>query len=134
MTVPRDQPFNRFDLLFGQELRVHLIDASFPRDHFSSGPIIASQHHDALDTYRDLLAGALDAYLSVVSNNLNQVMRTLTAWSIILMSVTLIASVYGMNVALWPTNGSILAGVFSLTLMGAIGAALFVLFKGIDWI
>lgn len=89
---------------------------------------------DALDTYRDLLAGALDAYLSVVSNNLNQVMRTLTAWSIILMSVTLIASVYGMNVALWPTNGSILAGIFSLTLMGAIGAALFVLFKGIDWI
>lgn len=89
---------------------------------------------DALDTYRDLLTGALDAYLSVVSNNLNQVMRTLTAWSIILMSVTLIASIYGMNVALWPSNGSILAGVVSLTLMVLIGIVLFVLFKGIDWI
>ncbi|HET7037407.1 MAG TPA: magnesium/cobalt transporter CorA [Thermomicrobiaceae bacterium] len=89
---------------------------------------------DALDTYRDLLSGALDAYLSVVSNNLNQVMRTLTAWSIILMSVTLIASIYGMNVALWPANGSVVAGAFSVTMMGAIGAILFVLFKGINWI
>lgn len=34
---------------------------------------------DAIDTYRDLLAGALDAHLSVISNNLNQIMRTLTS-------------------------------------------------------
>ena len=52
----------------------------------------------------DLLSGVLDSYLSVNSNNLaiaannlNAVMKTLTSCSIILMSVTLIAGIYGMN-------------------------------------
>jgi magnesium transporter len=48
---------------------------------------------DAVDTYRDLMSSALDSYLSVTSNRLNQVMKTLTASSIILMSMTLVASV-----------------------------------------
>ena len=52
---------------------------------------------DSIDTYRDLLSSALDSYLSVQSNRMNKVMKTLTASSIILMSVTLIASIYGMN-------------------------------------
>ncbi len=59
---------------------------------------------DALDVYRELLGGVLDSYLSINSNklataanNLNAVMKTLTSYSIILMSVTLIAGIYGMN-------------------------------------
>jgi magnesium transporter len=89
---------------------------------------------DSLDTYRDLLSGALDAYLSVVSNNLNQVMRTLTAWSIILMSLTLIPSIYGMNVHFWPTPGSRFGWDFALMVMFGIGGVLFALFKTINWL
>lgn len=52
---------------------------------------------DAVDVYRDLLSSVLDSYHSMSANNLNQVMRVLTSCSIILMSVTFIAGIYGMN-------------------------------------
>lgn len=48
--------------------------------------------------YSDILSGMMDAYASVISNNLNVVMKRLTSISIILMIPTLIASMYGMNV------------------------------------
>ena len=52
---------------------------------------------DNIDTYRDLLSSALDSYLSLQSNNLNQIMKLLTIGSIILMTAGLIAGLYGMN-------------------------------------
>jgi magnesium transporter len=52
---------------------------------------------EAIDNFRDLASSALDARLSVSSNNLNKVMRTMTAASIILMSDALISGIYGMN-------------------------------------
>jgi magnesium transporter len=55
----------------------------------------------ALETtniYSDILSGMMDAYASVISNNLNVIMKQLTSISIILMIPTLIASFYGMNV------------------------------------
>ena len=48
--------------------------------------------------YSDIQAGMMDAFASVISNNLNGVMKQLTSISIILMIPTLIASLYGMNV------------------------------------
>lgn len=89
---------------------------------------------DAIDTYRDLLASALDAYLSVVSNNLNQVMRTLTSWSIILMSLALIAGIYGMNFGFMPELEWHYGYFFILAAMGMIGGGLFMLFKRIRWL
>lgn len=50
--------------------------------------------------YSNILSGMMDAFASVISNNLNVVMKTLTIISIILMIPTLIASIYGMNVAI----------------------------------
>lgn len=55
----------------------------------------------ALETtniYSDILTGMMDAYASVISNNLNVIMKQLTSISIILMIPTVIASLYGMNV------------------------------------
>ncbi|VAW19867.1 Mg2+ transporter protein, CorA-like, partial [hydrothermal vent metagenome] len=48
--------------------------------------------------YSDIQSGMMDAFASVISNNLNVVMKQLTLISIILMIPTLIASVFGMNV------------------------------------
>jgi len=48
--------------------------------------------------YSDIQSGMMDAFASVISNNLNVVMKQLTSISIILMIPTLIASLYGMNV------------------------------------
>jgi len=48
--------------------------------------------------YSDIQSGMMDAFASVISNNLNDVMKQLTSISIILMIPTLISSMYGMNV------------------------------------
>ena len=50
--------------------------------------------------YRDLIKNAMDAYDSIVGHNLNKVIKTLTSISLLVSVPTLIASVYGMNVAL----------------------------------
>ena len=48
--------------------------------------------------YTDILNGTMDAYASIISNNLNGVMKTLTSLTVILAIPTLIASLWGMNV------------------------------------
>lgn len=56
------------------------------------------QAQDTTNIYSNILTGMMDAYASVISNNLNVVMKRLTSISIILMIPTLVASLYGMNV------------------------------------
>jgi magnesium transporter len=52
---------------------------------------------DTIETYRDMVSGMLDIYLSSVSNRLNAVMKVLTIIATIFMPLTFIAGVYGMN-------------------------------------
>lgn len=88
---------------------------------------------DSIDTFRDLLSSALDSYLSVLSNRMNQVMKTLTASSIILMSMTLVASVYGMNFDHMPELHWNLGYAWALGLMVVIGGSLAAAFRRINW-
>jgi len=53
--------------------------------------------NDIVGTSRDIVTGAMEAYVSVVSNRLNEIMKTLTVIATIMMPLTLIASIYGMN-------------------------------------
>ncbi len=55
---------------------------------------------DVANIYSDILAGMMDAYASIISNNLNIVMKILAIMTIILEIPTVITSFYGMNVAL----------------------------------
>ena len=50
-----------------------------------------------MDSYRDLLTGAMDLYLSMVSNRLNEVMKRLTIVATIFMPLTWIVGFFGMN-------------------------------------
>jgi magnesium transporter len=52
---------------------------------------------DLAESYRDLISGSLEAYLSVVSNRMNEIMKVLTIFSAIMLPLTFIAGVYGMN-------------------------------------
>jgi magnesium transporter len=52
---------------------------------------------DTVETYRDILSGLLDIYLSSVSNRLNEIMKVLTIFASIFMPLTFLAGVYGMN-------------------------------------
>lgn len=56
------------------------------------------QAQEITGIFSDILSGMMDAYASVISNNLNIVMKQLTSISILLMIPTLIASFFGMNV------------------------------------
>ena len=53
--------------------------------------------HDLVEGYRDSLTSALEVYLSVQSNRLNEVMKTLTVIATVFMPITFIAGIYGMN-------------------------------------
>jgi magnesium transporter len=52
---------------------------------------------DTVDTYRDILSGMFDIYLSSISNRLNEVMKVLTIIATLFMPLTFLAGVYGMN-------------------------------------
>ncbi len=70
--------------------------------------------------YSNILSGMMDAFASVISNNLNVVMKILTSITIILMIPTLAASIYGMNIELpfqhLPQAFSIISGISFLLL------------------
>jgi magnesium transporter len=52
---------------------------------------------ESLDSYRELLNGMLEIYLSSVSNNMNEIMKVLTVFASIFIPLTFIAGIYGMN-------------------------------------
>jgi magnesium transporter len=54
---------------------------------------------DLIDSYRDLLTGALDVYLSTVSNRLNVVMERLTIVATIFLPLSVLTGFFGMNFA-----------------------------------
>jgi magnesium transporter len=57
---------------------------------------------EAIESYRDLIAGMLDIYLSSVSNKMNETMKVLTIFASIFIPLTFIAGVYGMNFEYMP--------------------------------
>ena len=56
------------------------------------------QAQDSARIYSDILSGTMDAYASVISNNLNIVMKVLTVITIVMAIPNIIFSFYGMNV------------------------------------
>jgi magnesium transporter len=59
---------------------------------------------DMIETYRDLLSGALDIYLSAVANRTNEVMKVLTIWGTVALPLVVITGFFGMNLHLPWTN------------------------------
>lgn len=90
------------------------------------------QAHNMVNIYSDILTGTMDAFASIISNNVNTIMKRMTSLSIILMVPTLIASFYGMNVDIHieevPHAFSII--VFSSIFLSAMA---FIVFRRIKW-
>jgi magnesium transporter len=57
---------------------------------------------EMLESFRDVLTSAMEVYLTVVSNRTNEVVKVLTVFSIVLMTVSLLAGIYGMNFEVIP--------------------------------
>lgn len=78
---------------------------------------------DLIETYREVLAGMLDVYLSSLSNRTNDVMRVLTVISTLFIPLTFITSLYGMNFDFmpelrWPWSYPILLLIMLLITLG----------------
>jgi magnesium transporter len=89
---------------------------------------------DSLDTYQDLLSSAVDIYLSLVSNNVNQAVKTMTAITAILMVLALIAGIYGMNFQDMPELRWPFGYAWALGLMATSAVGLWLLFRRIRWL
>jgi magnesium transporter len=89
---------------------------------------------ETLESYRDILSGLIDIYLSSLSNKMNSVMKVLTVISTIFMPLTFIAGIYGMNFKYMPElqwhNG------YYMVLMGCatIAIAMLFYFKRKKWL
>ena len=114
----REQPiFEREIYVYYQDVFDHLIRVA-----------------DTIDSLRDLLGSTMDAYLSIAGNRMNVVMKRLTSISTILMSVTLVAGIYGMNFDHMPELHWRFGYVFALSAMVVIGVAIYVYLRKIDWL
>lgn len=89
---------------------------------------------DNIDTGRDIITGLLDVQLNIASNRLNEVMRTLTVISTILMSSALIAGIYGMNFTHMPELHWMYGYPLSIGLMIVAGFVIYFWFKKMGFI
>jgi magnesium transporter len=89
---------------------------------------------DLAESYRDLITGSLDAYLSVVSNRLNEIMKVLTIFSAIMLPLTFIAGIYGMNFENMPELRSRYGYFTVLALMILIALGMLFFFRLRGWI
>jgi magnesium transporter len=114
----REQPiFSRDTVVYFQDVFDHLIRVS-----------------DTIDSLRDMVGAAMDAFLSISGNRTNMVMKRLTSISAILMSVTLIAGIFGMNFVYMPELGWRYGYVAALLSMVIIGLAIYLYFRKIRWL
>ena len=89
---------------------------------------------DLAENYRDLISGALEAYLSVVSNRMNEIMKVLTIFSAIMLPLTFITGFFGMNL---PEITGIQSHIVYLVLwitMFVIAAGMLLIFWRRGWI
>jgi magnesium transporter len=115
---------NRDSPMFDEHILVYFRDVY---DHIT-------RLSDTIDLYRDQLSTVMDANLSIVSNELNAVMRTLTVASIILMVDSLIAGIYGMNFVNIPELHLEYGYYGALLLMLILALVLIFLFRRLRWL
>lgn len=110
--------------------QISLQMAPFYRDVYDHFARIA----ELVDSYRELLSGVLEVHLSVQSNKMNEVMKTLTLISTVMLPLTFIAGVYGMNFHHMPELGWRYGYAFALLLMGVVALGIVRFFRHRKWL
>ena len=116
--IRRDAPlFGEASLVYFQDVYDHVVRVT-----------------DSLDIYRDLLSSALDAYLSMASNRLNELMKRLTGWSIPLMAGALLAGIWGMNFHHMPELSWRFGYLFGLATIALAMLVIIAMFRRKHWL
>jgi len=87
---------------------------------------------ELIETYRDLLSGALDIYLSAVANRTNEVMKVLTIWGTVALPLVIITGFFGMNLKL-PWTESPHGTAYAVALMALSTVAVLLYFRKKKW-
>jgi magnesium transporter len=87
---------------------------------------------DTLENYKELVEGVHEAHQSLLSNKINDIMRTLTIFSVVILPLTLISGVYGMNIGL-PLMSFPWAFFIIIATMIIISIGMLIYFKFKDW-
>jgi len=89
---------------------------------------------DTVESYRDMISGMMDIYLSSMSNKMNEVMKVLTIFASIFIPLTFITGIYGMNFEFMPEL-KWQGGYFTvLCLMAVVAISLVIYFKRKKWL
>ena len=111
-----------------QKLKFKLQIDELDADLIEDVNIEMSQARETTSIYSDILESTMDTYSSIINNNMNTVMRTLTSVSIMMMCPTLIASLFGMNLV----NGMETTSwgfVFAMVLSVAVSVIAWLIFR-----
>jgi magnesium transporter len=90
--------------------------------------------NDLVESYRDLVTSALEAYLTVQANRMNEIMKTLTMISTVMLPLTFIAGLYGMNFKHMPELSWTYGYPFALLLMALIAVGILWWFRRKRWL
>ncbi|HEX5064143.1 MAG TPA: magnesium/cobalt transporter CorA [Kofleriaceae bacterium] len=90
--------------------------------------------NDLLDGFRDLITSALEAYLGVQNNRMGEVMKTLTLISTVMLPLTFVVGLYGMNFKHMPELNWLYGYPLALALMGTIAFGILWWFRRKGWI
>ena len=88
---------------------------------------------DTVESFRDMVSGMLDIYLSSISNKMNEVMKVLTIFAAIFIPLTFVAGIYGMNFEFMPELEWRMGYFTALAVMGGIAGGLLIHFKRKKW-
>lgn len=93
-----------------------------------------SRYADQSDTVRDMVSDLMQTHLAASSNRLNEVMKVLTMTSTVILPMTLVAGVYGMNFDAMPELKWRYGYPFAVGLMAAVAVAALALFRWKRWV
>lgn len=88
---------------------------------------------ETTETYRDMVSGLQDLYLSSISNRMNEVMKVLTIIATIFIPLTFIAGIYGMNFEFMPELKWKFGYILVWVLMLGVGSGMFIFFRRKKW-
>ena len=89
---------------------------------------------DAIETFRDMLSGMVDLYMSSISNKMNETMKVLTIIATIFIPLTFIAGIYGMNFDFMPELRLKYGYFVTISIMMAIALGMLAFFKKKKWL
>lgn len=89
---------------------------------------------DTLEVQRDTINALHEAHSSLLENRTNEVMKTLTVFSVIIFPMTLIATLFAMRVGGTPWESDPLGFVYVILIIVALGGSMFAYFRGKRWV